>query len=89
MNFARQPVVSPPKDLTPLEFFIMVDAYVFVKRGAFFPLESPELTELELLFLKEAYKVYFDMQLTTVQNPQFEEGMRQLDSMDKGGVTNF
>jgi len=83
MKFTRQPVVSSV--LTSLELYMLIDSYMFIKGGVYFPDDPPEITELEVRFLEVSYKAHKDLELVDVNSPQFEEGMRQLD----GGVRDF
>jgi len=89
MKFTRQPVVSDSDKLTSLELYMLIDSYMFIKGGIYFPSSPPELTELEVHFLEQAYKVYADLELTDINSPQFDKGMEAIDAMDQGGGRNF
>ena len=89
MKFTRQPVVSSSDKLTSLELYMLIDSYMFIKGGIYFPESPPEITELEVLFLEQAHKVHADLELVDVNSPQFSKGMEQIDAMDRGGVRNF
>jgi len=84
MQFARQPVVSLPHQLTSVEMYLLIDGYQFLKASAMFPREIPDITELEIRFLKLAYEHYRDIQGMDINDKAFEEGMQQLNAMDRG-----
>lgn len=88
-QFTRQPVVSRPDELTIIEKYMIVDAYLFLKKAALFTHVDPELTLLEYSFLMEAYKEYYELRMIDVEGSQFEEGMKELNKIDRGGVPNF
>ena len=89
MQFTRQPVVSHPNSLTDIEKYMIVDSYTFLKKAALFPDVDFGFTILEYDFLMEAYREYYDLRAVDVESPQFEEGMKELNKMDKGGIPNF
>ena len=88
MEFVRQPVVSRPHDLTPVELYILIESYQFLKSSAYFPDEPGDITELEIAFLRLAYEHHKDLIGSDVNNPAFEAGMKELNAMDKGGSMN-
>lgn len=88
IEFTRQPVVSRPQELTPVEMYLLVDAYQFLKASAFFPEEPSDITELEIMFLQLAYEHYADIKGMDINNAAFAEGMKQVDALDNRGFTN-
>ena len=88
MEFTRQPVVSSPSKLTSVERYLLIDSYQFLKTAAFFPEEVSDITELEIVFLQLSYEHYADIRGMDVNNPAFEAGMEQINTLDKRSFTS-
>ena len=88
MEFTRQPVINSSRKLSSIEMYLLIDAYQFLKASAVFPHTLSDITEVEILFLQLAYEHYADIRGMDVNNPAFEEGMEQVNAMDRSGFTS-
>ena len=80
MRVARVPLSAPSDELSHIDKYVLVDAYLFIKKALFFPSDPPDMTPLEFQYLEAAYLEYNNQATRDVQSPEFERAMREMNN---------